>query len=133
MLAQQCYILSYFPRDWNLYFNNHESARKNQPVYPARGDLPVVALRPPADGGIYGLAPRVQLYCSSEAGIQYNIPSRIVVIIANRLLGAPDVGYFGDFSFSRPPSIGKAPMGAFRQLISAVCITMRWEMHMRPN
>ena len=125
IIAQQCCIIADSPRDWGLGVNDHESDYKHQPVRPEHADLAVVALRSLADGKLYGFTPRTQLFGSVVSGIRYNISSRVLIVISNRLLGIPAAGYVDDFAVLAPLSLGSAAMRAFHQITDLVGIKIK--------
>ena len=122
IIAQQCYIIADSPKELGLGVNDHESAYKHHPVRPDHADLAVVALRPPADGKQYVFAPRAQLFGSVASVMHYNISNRSLVVIANRLLGAPAVGYVDDFAFPAHLSLCPAAVRAFHQMADSIGI-----------
>ena len=46
-----------------------------------------------------GSKPITQLFGSTVAVLNYNVPSRVIDSLANRIFATPFVGYFGDFVF----------------------------------
>ena len=105
--------------------NDHESAYKHHPARPEHADLAVVALRSPSGGKLYGLTPRTQLFGSVASVMHYNIFSRVLVVIANRLLGIPAVGYVDDCAFLAPLSLGPAAAQAFHQMTDPIGIKVQ--------
>ena len=104
--------------------NDRESAYKHHPPQTERADLAAVSLPLPADGRIYGCAPLTQIFGSGESVGHYNMFSRIMVTITNKVLGIP-VWYVGDFAYLSPLSIGPAAMQAFHQMADIVGVRMK--------
>ena len=126
--AQQRYILADRPpRYWGLASNSRESAYKRHPVLPAHSDLAAAAIRSPDGGKLYGFTPRTQLFGSVASVLRYNVFSRLLFAIANRLLGIPAIGYVGDFAFHFPSSssLGEGAMAISPHLTDIICIKLK--------
>ena len=78
--------------------------------------MAAITLRNPRSGGWKAFFPKIQLFGSTTAGLEYNCLSRIIATLATRLAGIPTLGYFDDFGLVSPLPLTEEILLAFTEL-----------------
>ena len=114
-LTQLPHLLTKGGGDWVLFKADHEAAYKQIPIDPADQKNAIVALRHPVSQLWYGFVTRTLIFGSIAAVLHYNVISRILVALTDRVLGIPLVGYFGDFAAMIRAVFGEDALRAFAE------------------
>ena len=112
-LSQLCRRSCGFGRDWALLKADHEVAYKQLPLAPADQDRAIIAIRHPTSGKWYGFASRTLMFGATAAVLHYNVFSRLVTALVNRLFGITLICFFGDFASSAPRMLGGKALHAY--------------------
>ena len=75
-------------RDWALFKADHESDYNQLPLGPADQSYDIISLRNPATGKWHGFRARTLMFGSVAAVLHYNVFSRLITAIFNRLLAS---------------------------------------------
>ena len=97
-VSQLCRIFAADGRDWALFKADREAAYKQHPPGPDGRLYAITALRNPETGRRHGFRSMTLMFGSIAAVIRYNVFSRVVAAIFNRLFGTPLICFFGDFA-----------------------------------
>ena len=96
-VAQMCRKFARGGRDWALFKADHEAAYKQLPLGPKDQRYAIIALRHPKPGIWRGFRSRTLMFGSIAAVLHYNVFSRLIAALFNRLFGIPLVCFFDDF------------------------------------
>ena len=124
-VSQLCSDISDPNTDWSFFKADHASAYKNLPLNPDHGNLCVVTLQDPSGGEWYGFPPKTLLFGAAVAVLHYNLFSRIVAILANRIFGLPVINYVGDFGCLLPASLGEAGLRTFSSFCQMIGVWLK--------
>ena len=94
---------------------DREAAYKQLPIDPSDQKNAIVVLRRRASKLWYGFVTRALIFGSVAAVLHYNAISRILVALANRVLGIPLGGYLGDFASMIRAVFGEDPLRVFAE------------------
>ena len=114
-LVSWCHVSQLFRRyasdgrDWALFKADHEAAYKQLPLDAQDQAAAIIALRHPTSGKWFGFRPRTLMFGSVAAVLHYNIFSRLITALFNRLFRIPMICFSGDFAALPPKEI--APKG----------------------
>ena len=97
-LAQLSQLLSQGKFELGMLKADREAAYKQLPINPA--DLPcaVIVRRRPTSGLRFGFPTRTLIFGDVAAVLHYNVFSRLITTVVNRVFGIPTVFYFDDFA-----------------------------------
>ena len=84
--------------DWVMFKADRKAAYEQLPIDPADQNAAIISLRHPTEHRWYGFLTRALIFGSVAAVLHYNVLSRLIVVLVNRYLGIPPVGYFDDFA-----------------------------------
>ena len=123
-VSQLCSDISDSNTDWCFFKADHASAYKNLPLNPDHGNLCVVALQSP-DGEWHGFFPLTLLFGASVAVHHYNLFSRIIAVLANKIFRLPAINYVDDFGCLLPKCLGQAGLRAFSSFCRMVGVRLK--------
>ena len=104
---------------------DRKAANKQLPIDPADQNAAIIALRRPTEHRWYGFVTRTLISGSLADVLHYNVLPRLLVVLVNRYLGIPMVGYFDDFAAIIRNVAGKEAMGVFARFFSLVGFFIR--------
>ena len=104
---------------------DHADAYKQLPLMQGGELTAVVTLQSPQDGLRYGFLPKTQLFRSTAAVLHYNCLSRVIAILACRILELPCVGYCDDFSIVAPKTLKDKALEAFTMLTDLLLVILK--------
>ena len=125
LLVELCFRARPANRDWVFGKVDHCSAYKNLPIRPADRPYATIVVRNPADQAFYGFAPTTQIFGSTASVLHYNVFSRLLVTIINRVFGIPTIGYYDDFGFLVPNEIGDEALTLIKTLCSLLGVKLK--------
>ena len=117
LVAEICLSTKSSGIDWCFGKVDHCSAYKNLPIRPSDQRFSYITIKNPSTGRFVAMAPKTQISGSIASVLHYNVLSRILVSIFNRVFGIPMIGYFDDFGFLIPSSLSSDAL----QLVHQVC------------
>ena len=85
-VSQLCRSYATDGREWALFNADHEAAYKQLPLDPADQPYAIIALRNPVAGRWHGFRSMTLMFGSVAAVLQYDVLSRLITAIFNRLL-----------------------------------------------
>ena len=97
-LAQLCRRSCGKSRDWALFKADHEAAYKQLPLRPQDQAYAITALKHPTNGRRFGFVSRTLVFGDTAAVLHYNVFSRLITALVNRMLGIPPICFFDDFA-----------------------------------
>ena len=112
-LAQLCRRPCGKSRDWALLKADHEAAYEQLPLRPQDQSRAIIALKHPVTGKWFGFGSHTLVFGATAAVLHYNVFSRLINALANRLLGIPSIFFFDDFSALAPRLLANKAMGFF--------------------
>ena len=112
-------------RDWALFKADREAAHKQLPLDPADQLYAIIALRNPTTGHRYGFSSRTLMFGSIAAVVHYNVFSRLITAIFNRMLGSPLVCFFGDFASLIPRLLATKGLAVFTRICDLLGIKLK--------
>ena len=124
-IARLSHLLSRDGVDWVLMKADHEAAYKQLPIGPRDQRRAIVSLRHPRTHIWHGFVTRTLIFGSVAAVLHYNVFSRIVVALINRIFGLPLVGYFDDFSAFIRKLLGVDALRVFARACHLMGITLK--------
>ena len=124
-LAQLSHILSERKLDWGLFKADHEAAYKQLPISPDDQECAIIALRHPSSGRWYGFVTRTLVFGAVAAVLRYNVFSRAIAALVNRIFGIPMVCYFDDFAALTQLILGEKALAIFSGFCEALGIQLK--------
>ena len=97
-VSKLCRSYSVDGRDWALFKSDHEAAYKRLPIDPGDQSYAIIALRRQASGKWNGFRPTGLMFGIVAGVLHYDVFSRLITDIFNRLFGIPPICFFGDFA-----------------------------------
>ena len=94
--AMSLLISSSSKKNWVLVKADDTSAYKNLPLRPSDSFLTAIALWNSAQKAWFAFLPRTLLFGATAAVLHYNVFSRILAAILNRLFGIPLISFYDD-------------------------------------
>ena len=126
-IAQISAILAAGGGDWATFKDDRKAAYKQLPIDPADQNTAIIALRRPTNHRWYGFIARALIFGSVSAVLHYNVLPRLMVVLANRYLGIPLVGYFDDFAAIIRKVLGKASLDTFARSCALLGFQLKGE------
>ena len=124
-LAQLCRRSCGKSRDWALIKADHEAAYKQLPLRPEDQFRAVIALRCPVTGKWFGFVSRTLMFGATAAVLHYNVFSRLITALVNRVLGIPLICFFDDFAALVPRLLSNKAMAVFSRFCEIMGITLK--------
>ena len=124
-LAQLCRRSCDKSRDWALFKADHEAAYKQLPLRPQDQAYAIIALKHPTDGRWFGFVSRTLVFGATAAVSHYNVFSRLITALVNRLFGIPLICFFGDFAALIPRMLARKAMAVFSRFCDLLGITLK--------
>ena len=93
-------------RGWDFLKIDHESAYKNLPIRPSDSRFCNIVLWSEVEGCWFAFEPKTQIFGSIASVLHYNVFSRLLASLINRILGILILGYVDDFGSPIPASLG---------------------------
>ena len=124
-LAQLCRLSCGKSRDWALIKADHEAAYKQLPLRPDDQARAIIALRCPVTGKWFGFVSRTLVFGATAAVLHYNVFSRLITALANRLLGIPLICFFDDFAALVPRLLSNKALAVFSRFCEIMGITLK--------
>ena len=112
-LAQLCRRSCGESRDWALLNADHEAAYKQLPTRPSEQAREIIASKRPVTGKWLGFASIALVFGATAALLRYNVFSRLIAALVNRLLGIPLICFFDDFAALAPRLLANKAMSGF--------------------
>ena len=112
-------------RDWALFKADREAAYKQFPLAPADQPRAIIALRRPKSHKWFGFTSRTLMFGASGAVLHYNVFSRMVTALANRLFGIPLICFFDVFSAFIPRLLVNKALQFFTTFCSLLGIRLK--------
>ena len=122
-LAQLCRRSCGKSRDWARAKAVHEASYKQLPLRPKDQAGAIIALRRPVAGKWFGFASRTLAFGATAAVLHYNVFSRLVTALVNRLSGIPLICFFDDFAALIPRLLSNKAMAVFSRFCETAGIT----------
>ena len=97
-VSQMCRSYAVDGRHCALFKADREAAYKQLPIDPADQSCAIIALRNPTTGKWHGFRSRTFMFGSVADVLRYNVSSRPITAIFNRMFGIPPICFFGDFA-----------------------------------
>ena len=85
----------------------------------------IIALRRPVTGKWFGFVSRTLVFGATSAVLHYNVFSRLVTSLVNRLFGIPMICFFDDFSALIHRVLPNKAMAVFSRFCEAIGITLK--------
>ena len=98
------------PGNFNVSFAVADQwpAYKCEPLHPDNIPLCALAIWNPHTSKFFGSKPLTQLFGSTDAVLNYNVLSRIIASLANRIFAIPAIGYFDYFGFITSATVSES-------------------------
>ena len=106
---------------------DREAEYKQIPLDEAHSKLAVIALRSPTDGKWYGFFSRTLMFGAISAVLHYNLFSRLLTELVNKLLGTPLICFFDDFGAMVPAELASAALQTFTLFCDKLGISLKLE------
>ena len=117
LAAMHLLIAASSKADWAFLKGDDTSAYKNLPLKPTDAPLAAIGLFDPSRNSWFALLPRTLIFGATASVLHYNILSRIVAVIINRLFGIPLIAFYDDLGSPIPFELGEEAL----QLVTEVC------------
>ena len=114
-------------RAWVFGKVDHASAYKNLPIRPSDRPYANVVVKNPNDAKWYAFAPTTQLFGSTASVLHYNVFSRLLVTIINRVFAIPTIGYYDDYGFYVPAELGDEALTLIKRICHLLGVTLKEE------
>ena len=126
-VAECTRMISSANREWGCAVADQHAAYKCEPLMPKHINLRIIAIWNPKSQRYFAFKPPTQLFGSADSVLNYNILSRILAPLANRVFAIPVLGYFGDFGFIVPWDVGNIALSTFEEFCAIAGIRMNSE------
>ena len=118
-------LLNLGVRDWSFFKADHEADYKQLPVKEEHSKLAVIALRNPVGGQWYGFFSRTLMFGAISAVLHYNLFSRLLTELVNRIFGIPLICFFDDFGAMAPAELAPEALHVFTLFCTKLGITLK--------
>ena len=103
------------------------AAYKCEPLRPDHIPLCILAIWNPSAMKFVGFKPITQLFGSTAAVLNYNVLSRIIASLANRIFAIPVIGYFDDFGFIVSANVCEVALRLFESFCELLGLHLKIE------
>ena len=124
-VVEQILSLNRKPRSWDFLKVDHESAYKNLPIRPTDSQFCFITLFDPIRECWCAFEPKTQIFGSIASVLHYNVFSRILSSIINRVLFIPILGYVDDYGAPIPTSLGEAALQTIQDFCSILGVDLK--------
>ena len=90
---------------WSVRLSAHSSAEEFMPILPDHVKYETQSIRYPTETRYVAFLPLTQIFGASDSVINYNVFSRILPSLLNRILALPVIEYFDDLALLSPSSL----------------------------
>ena len=98
---------------WGFAGADRYAAYKCEPMLPLRSKFCNLDVRNPVRNDFAASIPLTQLFGSTASVLNYNVLSRTIATLANRMVDIPFLGYFDDFGLITPMGASARELSAF--------------------
>ena len=115
------------PSGFDIHFAvaDRLAAYKCEPLRPDNIAFCVLAVWNPIASKFAGFKPLTQMFGSTAEVLNYNVLSRIIASLANRIFDTPAIGYFDDFGFVVSASVCARALRLFEQFCDLLGLTVK--------
>ena len=111
-------------RNWDFIKGDHESAYKNLPLSPPRSRFCVITFKNHIDSKWYGFEAKTHIFGAVASVLHYNVFSRLIASLANRVFGIPILGYVDDFGAPVPGGVSEIALRVFQDFCQILGVVL---------
>ena len=124
-LVDQFLSINHQPSFWDFMLSDRDSSYKKLPIRPIDSRFCYIALFGPFRKCRCAFGPKTQISGPTASALRYNVFSRILPSIINRIFGIPILGYVDDYGPPIPTYLGSAALQAIRDFCSILGVDLK--------
>ena len=126
LAAMSLFSSSLSKKDWAFLKGDDTSAYKNLPLKPSDAHLAAIGLWGSRKKGRFAFLPRTLLFGATASVLRYNVFSRMLAVIFNRLFGIPLIAFYDDLGAQMIRELSERALHLVYEVCGLLGVVLNW-------